>query len=68
MITILFQRIDFNFQETISSVSVFWKLTLQVKQIFIIFLYIIFDFYNKIHHHIVLCDKLQFLIKETNTV
>ena len=60
MITILFQRIDFRFQETISSVSVIWKLTLQVKQIF---LYIIFDFYNKKHHHIVLCDKLLFLIK-----
>ena len=63
MITILFQRIYFRFQETISSVSVIWKLTLQVKYIFVIFLYIIFDFYNKKHHHIVLCDKLLFLIK-----
>ena len=53
MITILFQRIYFRFQETISSVSVIWKLTLQVKYIFVIFLYIIFDFYNKKHHHIV---------------
>ena len=63
MITILFQRIYFRFQETISNVSVIWKLTLQVKYIFVIFLYIIFDFYNKKHHHIVLCDKLLFLIK-----
>ena len=67
MITVLFQRIDFRFQETISSVSVSWKLTASETN-FYNFLYIIFDFYNKIHHHIVLCDKLQFLIKETNTV